>query len=228
MKRKNKVAEEEKNRQKHRSNRTNNLERALPNRTEKPKFLIVCEGVNTEVDYFDHFKCSFLDIKTVGTGRNTLSLVEFTEAFVQKEQQRGKEYDQIWCVFDKDDFSTDAFNEAVFRAQRSFGEGHAAYSNQAFEYWFLLHFEDHQGGAIHRNQYNNRLNRYLSTASIVYDGTNSKRVSIDFFDFMQPLQDIAITRAKRIYENLEHHSPALEESSTTVFRLVEEINKYRI
>ena len=28
-------------------------------------------------------------------------------------------------------------------------------------------------------------------------------------------------------KNLEHRSPALEESSTTVFRLVEEINKYR-
>ena len=99
---------------------------------------------------------------------------------------------------------------------------------KTFEYWFLLHFENHQGGAMHRDQYNNRLNRYLSAASVVYDGTNSKRVSIDFFDFMQPLQAVAITRAKQIYDNLEHRSPAFEESSTTVFRLVEEINKYRI
>ena len=90
MKRKNKAEEEQKQRQKHRSNRTNNLERALPSRTEKPIFLIVCEGANTEVDYFDHFRCSFLDIKTVGTGRNTLSLVEFTELLVQKEYQKGK------------------------------------------------------------------------------------------------------------------------------------------
>jgi len=33
--------------------------------------------------------------------------------------------------------------------------------------------------------------------------------------------DLAIFRAKRNYNLLSHSSPALEESSTTVFRLVE-------
>ena len=37
---------------------------------------------------------------------------------------------------------------------------------------------------------------------------------------------LAIERAKRIYNRLDHQSPAMEESSTTVFRLVEELLKY--
>ncbi|MGN6417310.1 MAG: RloB domain-containing protein [Pseudobacter sp.] len=31
-----------------------------------------------------------------------------------------------------------------------------AYSNQAFEYWLILHFEDHQGGKIDRNDYHKK------------------------------------------------------------------------
>ncbi len=40
-------------------------------------------------------------------------------------------------------------------------------------------------------------------------------------------EQIAIKRAKRIYDLYDHSSPALEESSTTVFRLVEEILKFQ-
>jgi hypothetical protein len=38
--------------------------------------------------------------------------------------------------------------------------------------------------------------------------------------------DLAIERAERIYERLDLFSPANEESSTTVFRLVRELIKY--
>ena len=38
--------------------------------------------------------------------------------------------------------------------------------------------------------------------------------------------EMAIKRARKIYEQWDHASPAKEESSTTVFLLVEEILKY--
>jgi hypothetical protein len=38
--------------------------------------------------------------------------------------------------------------------------------------------------------------------------------------------ELAIKRAERNYNQLDHSNPAAEESSTTVFRLVEELLKY--
>ena len=38
--------------------------------------------------------------------------------------------------------------------------------------------------------------------------------------------DIAINRAERNYNRFSHTSPAKEESSTTVFKLVKELLKY--
>ena len=37
---------------------------------------------------------------------------------------------------------------------------------------------------------------------------------------------LAINRAKRNYNNFDHKNPASEESSTTVFKLIEEILKF--
>jgi hypothetical protein len=39
-------------------------------------------------------------------------------------------------------------------------------------------------------------------------------------------KQLAIMRAKRNFNRLDHSNPAKEESSTTVFRLVEELLKY--
>jgi len=41
-------------------------------------------------------------------------------------------YDQVWSVFDKDDYSANDFNQAIAIASAN-GFG-VAYSNQAFEY----------------------------------------------------------------------------------------------
>ena len=35
----------------------------------------------------------------------------------EEEQKKGREYDQIWVVFDKDDFPDKDFNQAIISAQ---------------------------------------------------------------------------------------------------------------
>lgn len=193
----------------------------------KPVILIVSEGENTEPSYFDKFKLSSVTIKTVGTGYNTVSLVELIKNNYDKGQ-----YDQIWCVFDKDDF--DDFNDAIFLAEKY--NYSVAYSNQAFEYWLLLHLEDHQGGKMNRVDYNRRINKLLKQHNIKYDGGKNgcKRVTEELFDLLDGFDDIykkirvdlAIERAERIYNRFDHLSPAKEESSTSVFMLVKELKKY--
>lgn len=233
MKRKNKEEEQKRERQEHkkklqeakrrRRGEEPNLERSEPTDNEKQKILIVCEGENTEPLYFEQFKLTTATIKAVGEGYNTTSLVRRAEKLSKKD-----DYDQVWCVFDKDDF--DEFNDAIYMAE---GMGfHVAYSNQAFEYWLILHFEDHQGGGMNRDDYCAKLNSYLKKFGVEYD-CESKLITDEIFTILQSKQNgksrqtLAIERAKRILKYHEDVSPAKAESSTTVFKLVEELEKYR-
>ena len=50
----------------------------------------------------------------------------------------GNNYEQVWIVMDKDDFPPENFNRALDLAKQD--DMRVAYSNQAFELWFLLHF----------------------------------------------------------------------------------------
>lgn len=203
------------------------LERRSLNLMTKPSILIVCEGENTEKSYFDQFRISSAVVKSVGTGYNTISLV-----FRAKQIADTGEYDQVWCVFDKDQFPDFNFNCAIQEAE-TMGYG-VAYSNQAFEYWLILHLDDHQGGRMNRENYKEKMNELLKPFGVEYDVDNRKIVTEDFFDILvgkdnkskKKRIDLAIERAEKIYNGLDHRSPAKEESSTTVFKLVSELMKY--
>lgn len=208
------------------------LERRKPTKKEKPAILIVCEGKNTEPSYFEQFKLSLATIKTVGKGFNTTSLVKHAIALSKKGN-----YAKVWCVFDADpkpDNPKQAqnFNNAIKMATaKKFG---IAYSNQAFEYWLLLHFEDHHGGALHRDKYDEKINSYLKKAGVNYDGKGDKIVSEKLFEILMSIDektkkervDLAIERAERNYKKWNHHNPAKEESTTKVFDLVRELKSY--
>ncbi|MEQ6122106.1 RloB family protein [Reichenbachiella sp. MALMAid0571] len=230
---KDKKAEQIAARQKHKeqlkANRRSepSFERSEPLIAEKPTILIVCEGENTEPSYFKQFRFSSATIKPVGEGYNTTSLVNRTIQIASE----GK-FEQVWCVFDKDDFSDVDFNNAIAIAKaNNFG---VAYSNQAFEYWIILHFDDHQGGGMHRDDYNSKINKLLKPYKVTYDGTNSKMITEEIFELLDGIDEktgkerkqLAIDRAERNYKFFDHTNPAKEESSTTVFELVVELLKY--
>ncbi len=127
----------------------------------KQSFLIICEGENTEPDYFNEFKLGSAKVESVGQGMNTISLVE-RAIFIKKDYARkGHVYNQYWVVFDKDDFSNNDFNNAIWVAQAAGFQ--VAYSNQSFELWYLLHYNLHQG-EINRSLYADILTNYLGFA----------------------------------------------------------------
>jgi RloB-like protein len=233
MKMKNKEADQITAKQKHKENLKHarriepDLTRPVAELNERPSILIFCEGKNTEPSYFNQFRLSFATLKSNGEGHNTISLVQRA-----KQISNEKNYDQIWCVFDKDDFNDNDFNRAIMMAEaENFG---AAYSNQAFEYWLILHFDDHQGGRINRNRYNKRINELLNQFNLTYEGNGSKLVDESFFELLNGVDDktnkkrveLAISRAERNYNSSRNKSPAKAESTTTVFRLVKELLKY--
>lgn len=97
-----------------------------------------------------------------------------------------------------------------------------------------MHFDDHQGGGMHRKDYGKKLNSLLKPFNLTYDGERSKIITEDIFEVLEGIDEktnkerkvLAIQRAKRNYNQFEHINPAIEESSTTVFRLVETLLKY--
>lgn len=188
--------------------------------------LIECEGEKTEPLYFKKFPVSTKQVRSIviGAARNTLSLVRFAEQEVEKaKDEYQKEWDiklrakdvVVWCVFDKDSFKDDNFDNAIHKAT---AKGYkVAYSNEAFELWYLLHFHYYNTG-MSREQYKRMLTRLL--------GVPYRKNSEEMYDRLKPLQDEAIANAKRLLATYNPHIPNKDNPSTTVFELVEYLNQY--
>ncbi len=203
-------------RKKRNANRKTKQSRRTAFRDPKERFLIFCEGKNTEPEYFKAFKLVTASIKTIHMNQgDALSIVK--EAIIQK--RFSPDYDQYWLVFDKDESTNERFNNAIKQAEDKGFK--VAYSNQAFEYWYLLHFKKYNG-LMHRGGYASKLQSHLG---FKYD----KRLltSKKMFELLLPFQLKALKNAESIYKSFgESRNPAEEESSTTVFKLVHELNKY--
>ena len=104
-------------------------------REVKQTFLIICEGVNTEPDYFNAFRLTSANVKALGQGMGTLALVHKAIHIKEQEKLKGRTYNQNWVVFDKDDFPENDFNSAILLAQQNGFE--VAYSNQNSKAWLL-------------------------------------------------------------------------------------------
>ena len=198
--------------------RLSNLSRRQGVREIKQSFLIVCEGEKTEPDYFKAFRMTEATIKAVGQAMNTMTLVNKAISIREADQKRKKVYDQCWVVFDKDDFPAKDFNQAIQLAEKN--GFRVAYSNQAFEYWFLLHYNLYTG-AIHRNQYKDMLTRLTGMPYSKSEGYGAV-----MYNLLLSRQQQAINNAETVLAEISHGNPAEEESSTTVQRLVSELNKY--
>lgn len=77
---------------KKKDHRSASLTRRQSTREVKQSFLIVCEGVRTEPDYFKAFRMTAATVKAVGQAMNTTSLV--SKAILQS-LQRGVAQEQL-------------------------------------------------------------------------------------------------------------------------------------
>lgn len=73
------------------------LRRVSYTREVKQTFLIICEGMNTEPDYFNAFRLTSANIKAVGQGINTVGLVQKAIRIREEERKKGRKSSAGWC-----------------------------------------------------------------------------------------------------------------------------------
>ncbi len=119
------------------------------------RILIVCEGKETEPNYFNSFpKMDNVSVVTAG-GKGCPSQV-VKKALELRDKAKQSPYDAVWAVFDKDNFTD--FKTAIDTAQgKQIG---CAWSNEAFELWFIYYFEN-PTSAISRNDYGSKIEAYV-------------------------------------------------------------------
>lgn len=127
----------------------NGLKRA-PVRRTGDSILIVCEGGCTEPEYFYQLKIIWKlhAVEIVGDcGSAPISVVNKAKELEKIRRQEAKKrdsekvpYDQVWCVFDRDQH--ESFDRALDKARGN--KFFLADSIPCFEFWFLLHFAPKQ------------------------------------------------------------------------------------
>lgn len=195
-------------------------------------WLIVCEGKQTEPNYFekaiekinngidDKYK---LKVKIIGKGMNTKSLVKATELQVKIDKASCNiiPYGKIFVVFDKDSFEEKDFDDAIKMCEDN---GYIPlWSNQAIEFWFLLHF-NYIYAKMDRNQYRHKLNNYFKNKGLNY---KYKKNDEEIFNLLCKYGSLNKARknAKKISDEHKSDKPSLSESCTQVYKFFDEIDE---
>ncbi|MDX1908110.1 MAG: RloB family protein [Bacteroidia bacterium] len=204
--------------------------RKTSGRSERKYHLIICEGEKTEPNYFKTLKhklprgvIEYIEIE--GTGTNTASLIE--EAIrlrTQKEAAYGRKFDFTWAVFDRDSFPAANFDNAILKGEHSKPPIHCAWSNEAFELWYLLHLAFVNTG-MPREDYKSRIEHWLTNrmgTPFIYQKNRN--------DMYQILQEYgneaqAIKWAQQLDQQYGNHQFSSHNPRTRVHVLIQELNR---
>jgi len=189
-----------------------------PSRKTKDTIAIVCGRTKTEVNNFKSFRLKIgrLDkvrVEVIGTGSNTAEPLALVEKAISLKDSDSS-IAAVWAVFDKDEFDLAL---AIEKAKDN--RIGVAWSNQAFEIWFILHFEFFTR-EINRSKYREILEKHL--------GSKYEKNDRNLLDKTFAKIENAIENAKKGHQQhtTDGHDPNGACSCTTVYKLVEELLKW--
>lgn len=139
--------------------------RKVPSLELRDKVLILCGGKTEEI-YFNKFKQQYKTTLKNVTVKITTCKYSNPIAIVNEAISSQDDFDEVWCVFDKDDFKD--FDEAIIKSSR-YLKVNCAFSNEAIEYWFTLYFSS-KTGPINRKKLNEMISKQFG---IEYDKSNT-------------------------------------------------------
>lgn len=165
----------------------------------KKVFIIFCEDGAVEPAYFNLFKRSDLQISAIGDAKQHHAQVDYATEYFRKnnlieinevgnEVLKIDEGAQVWCVFDRDrepnDGKDSAFNDSIIAANAKGIK--TAWSNDDFELWVLLHFEDVNVNDV---SYQSRSKYYERLTVVLRESyPNDRMFNHDRFDYYQSMK----------------------------------------
>ena len=164
-----------------------------------------------------------MNVEAIGLGQSKLKLVESAKAIQEKEN-----YDEVWCIFDmdikKDEVNCEADYDNAIKKAKKIGYN-VAYSNDAFELWFYLHFQ-YTDQENHRKFYYKQLSKFWD---ISYEKHGKEwEFSFNIYSLLEndnkASQTKAIERADKLFKDqkeLEYHK---QNPVTLVYELVKVLN----
>jgi len=206
------------------SNKRKSGKRPQRQRNIRKTFHIICEGENTEPDYFNAFELNNAVVKSFGKGEQRKKLVESTVKYIKENRIKIDKTEEVWVVFDFDVIEAYAtrirqdFDNAIALANKH--KIKCATSNDCFELWYMLHFL--YTDAQHRREwYSKKLSEVLE---ISY--SKDKNMSRKMYQLLQDKQDTAIKNAIKLTTIHVNERPCDKNPHTSVHELVLSLNEY--
>lgn len=195
-------------------------------REPKRKFMVFCEGENTEPAYFRALQkaCSatLIELELIGAAGVPFTIatraVKSAKAAglgrnKRKARNSFERHDEVWAVFDRDNH--EKYLEAVQKCEAG-GVG-VCRSNPCFELWLILHEQDYEKpGGRHQVQ--------DDFAKLRPEYGKAGRKLPDCSEMVARVE-IAEARAERQLQRREREGAAFGDPSTTVFELTRAIRK---
>ena len=207
------------------------------------RHIVYSEGTKTEPFYVQNISehlpidlnhRNILIPKKYKDTKHTIDLLKRAENDINKERKAGKTVDGVWILFDKDSF--DDFDEACKLIEGKntkrnmdgyYGDEHGTvwhccYSNESFEIWPYLHFED-LSSALHRDSYIGKINSFIKNRGYNEKYKKNEKKLYDFLERNGGDVNKAIRFAKRKDDD-PHCSKT--NPSTRIYDLVEFFKAY--
>lgn len=200
---------------------------------DKPIF-IFCGAEQTEPNYFNGFKTNIesnaiyknvVKIEIIKEPSDTIRILDRAIEYVNENNiTKG----DIWCVFDKDDFLPQDFNNAIYKAESLNNDispikYYIAWSNECFELWFLLHF-CYYSANNGRQDYIDKLNSYFIKNNLEKYAKNNINLFNIMITYGNPKE--AIANAKKLEVLHQGKTPAESVPCTNVHQIVLSILQY--
>lgn len=197
-------------------------------RETHPKIYVWSHTRRAEIEYFQEFK-NYLKTPLLmpkkeicGTPQELLEkIVEWKKIEVCEDDG-----DQVWCIFDVDDFYKNDSKRFLVAIKNAIGSNiRIAYVNECFELWILFHFEKPNCQICKGNDIEKKIIEAFKKNKL---GKFQKNQEI--FQILLPFQERAIKNAKGIVPdygriNWQNNLSAKGNPSTSIHFLVEEINR---
>jgi len=185
--------------------------------------LVVCEGAETEPNYFkslrDYLKLPTVRVEIKDRAGAPISVVEEALDQVEKREQDIRDgrttqpqFEAVWCVFDVENpRHNQTFDRAVQIADQN--NYRLAISNPAFEFWYVLHFERTTRPFADGEELKEYLRRYIT----------GYHPAMPVFDILVTSTPTAVRYARGILGNHPQGEGRFPNPSTGVVQLVEEM-----